>query len=348
MRYVCLFFLFIFIFNLAPMAQAEESSLMLDHNLLTPTEPPSYLAQLDTEESESTEEGASVGNQKSVPKTFLMSALLPGMGHLYVGKKYGLMYTAIEIAAWTTYFVFDSYNGKGDDKVDEYKQFAADHYSVDQYIEVRNDLMEVALSPDKVVVDGETSIYVSYDPATGDFYPSTYYSLLANEFCGSPWDEYKDCSQNEYARYDHEYYEDIGKYGKYILGWDDWYATAGRDVNGNPTQYDSNIWQDYGPYGWSPHDAGYPEEVRTSENRNEYNEIRDDAESYYDKADQGSLGMIAALANRVVATLDAVRLAKRHNRTVAEMPKERPLDWQFSVNFQHGEPEARLGLIKTY
>ncbi|RMH73681.1 MAG: hypothetical protein D6675_02075 [Gemmatimonadetes bacterium] len=353
---------------ICPTALWAESGLNLENNLLNPVETPEYLALLQGDDDGNSANMSANTGEKSVGKALLMSALVPGSGHLYAGEKYGLIFTAVEIAAWTTYFVF---NSNGDDKTDEYKAFANEHYSVDQYIEVRNDLMNVALADPVFLEDetdpryGRTNIYVSavWDPDEEiyRFVPSrTHFVLLANEFSwdgvGSPPEEfYFDTSTyengvftpgvNEYPRYDHEFYEDIGKYDKYILGWDDWYQTADQ---GNP--YTAFIWEREHPYGWSPHDAGFPEAVLgddASPNRATYNRMRDDAEAEYDKA---NLGMGVVLVNHVAATIDAIRLTKKYNKNLAEMQRSqpKPLDWQFSVDWRGGEPEAKLALIKSY
>ncbi|MCP4584115.1 MAG: hypothetical protein GY839_21085, partial [candidate division Zixibacteria bacterium] len=67
-----------------------------------------------------------LARQKSPLKAFALSAVIPGMGEIYAGKKTGLLKTALEIGLWSGFFY---YNGKAEDKKDEYESYADEHWS---------------------------------------------------------------------------------------------------------------------------------------------------------------------------------------------------------------------------
>lgn len=68
-------------------------------------------------------EPARVG--KSPGKAFLFSALLPGTGELYAGRKRGLLFTAFEIGGLATYVLM---NRRGDDRKRQVLAFADAHW----------------------------------------------------------------------------------------------------------------------------------------------------------------------------------------------------------------------------
>jgi hypothetical protein len=117
---------------------------------------------------------------KSPGKAFIFSAVAPGSGQLYVGAKRGYVYLGIEAVAWTTSYFFHK---SGVQKEDEYMDFADRHWT------------------EPAVGD---SIGVSPDGNTTYYYEQDYHDRIV------------------YFR-EHDkghYYEDIGKYAYYQVGWD--------------------------------------------------------------------------------------------------------------------------------
>lgn len=121
------------------------------------------------------------------------------------------------------------------------------------------------------------------------------------------------------------FYEDIGKYDKYLFGWIDWFDIYARGENGEFTS-PSWIWDGEGSdmriagVDTLNSDSSYyigNELAYDSANgmysgyRAEYIEMRKDAEISYDKAELFSFGIVA---NHILAAIDAVRLTKIHNR----------------------------------
>ena len=64
-------------------------------------------------------------NIKSPAKAFLFSAVLPGAGELYAGKKRGLFFTALEVGALTSVVMFDRL---GDSRKEDVIAFANAHW----------------------------------------------------------------------------------------------------------------------------------------------------------------------------------------------------------------------------
>jgi len=119
------------------------------------------------------------------------------------------------------------------------------------------------------------------------------------------------------------FYEDIGKYQKYIFGWDDWFDIYATNEAGNTVSPDW-LWEETtsGKNLWIGNNVTNPESEFLDSNyddpytiysgfRAEYIQMRKDTEKMYDKAELFSFGIVA---NHIIAALDAVRLTRIHNR----------------------------------
>jgi hypothetical protein len=104
------------------------------------------------------------------------------------------------------------------------------------------------------------------------------------------------------------FYEDIGKYNKYIFGWEDWY----RDYfeYGVEWKFDEGMW--IGNYPTHPdiadNDSYHPPR---SELRRKYIEMRREAQDNYDRRVLTTFGLAL---NRIVSALDVVRVTTVYNR----------------------------------
>jgi len=137
-------------------------------------------------------------------KAFLLSALVPGSGQLYMGQKRGWIYLAADIAAWTGYFIMDS---KAQDIEDDYAAFAEEHYTL--------------TNPD-FSNDAERGWVEWWDlfgrlDADYTFADSVYLEYIV--------DDYENAREN--------YYQEIAESNAYIYGWDDWAP----DPYGNNDEY---------------------------------------------------------------------------------------------------------------
>jgi hypothetical protein len=127
----------------------------------------------------------------------LYSALVPGLGELSMGyEKRGIALMAVEVAAWTGYFI---YHNDGLDKRDEYEAFADAHWDMQKWL---------------------------YDHPC----PTADSTLASVEECGKAssgsgaWPGYIPWVPKEEDK--QHYYENIGKYDWYISGWQDWDPAA--------------------------------------------------------------------------------------------------------------------------
>ncbi len=109
------------------------------------------------------------------------------------------------------------------------------------------------------------------------------------------------------------FYEDIGKYNKYIFGWNDWYNTYVNQQTGeihwviNGTGANA-VWLGNRPID-NPSMDSY--DVPNCPNRTKYIKMRQDAEKYYSRGrDMNYLIML----NHMVSSIDAIRVTKKYNK----------------------------------
>jgi hypothetical protein len=183
---------------------------------------------------------------KSTKRAFFYSMILPGAGQYYAGSRIKpLYYLGAEALIWTGYFMF---HGKGDDKKNEYRDYADVHYDWHSFMEW-------------------------WDHQLSEAQQDSFSHRL-------PWDELN----NEVIR-NHEYYENIGKYDQFQIGWDD-----------------VESWQYPPPFG---------DEPAYSESRQTYLSMRKKSNDYYQNA---STMLMLALGNRIVSAFEAALTAKKYNK----------------------------------
>jgi hypothetical protein len=180
---------------------------------------------------------------KSPMQAFAMSLLVPGAGQYYVqSSKYKVGAFIATDLLLWTGYIV--YHGKGVDQEDKYRAYANDNYSWQTFIEWWNQL--------------DTTIQNDYSHTM-------------------PWD-----SVNNRPIFNHEYYENIGKYDQFQVGWPD-------GLNNPPN--DSLDWQ--------------------SPERNTYLDMRRKANDYFSNATTAAM---VSVANHIVSAFDAAIGAKRFNR----------------------------------
>lgn len=185
-------------------------------------------------------------------RALLLSALVPGLGQLY-NKSYwksGLFF-AVEVASWFVYF---GQRAEGRRLEDLYEQYADAHWD-----------------------------------------PARYWSALAAESGCDPAD--MTCLKNyERSNFSHHlpdeknqtYYENIGKYDQFNIGWDD--ATEHR--------------------------------ARDSEHRERYTLMRKDSNDAFEMA---RLGASVVLLNHIVSALEAALTARKQDRALQGSIRFRPM-----------------------
>lgn len=112
------------------------------------------------------------------------------------------------------------------------------------------------------------------------------------------------------------FYEDIGKYNKYIFGWEDWYDKY--YANGVHWVWDGDGADDpnhkwLGNYPTHPDFASQENFDSPSDGsalRDQYIKMRQDAEDSFDTAQMFSWGLVA---NHILSAIDAVRVTRNYN-----------------------------------
>lgn len=232
--------------------------------------------------------------RKSPTRAFLQSFLIPGWGQLYAKSSFWkpIMFVGIEAAGWAGY---TSFHGKGNDKEDLYRAFADVHWDSLKYVDGLYETFYSHDYPPSIKNDGE-----------GAWLDTTTYIVLnaQNEIVKRSLSHHAWFKEDGSAVDSDEYYENIGKYNQFNFGWDD-FPAVGSD-------------------SFPPHpDSSQLDYV--SPNRKSYLQMRDDANSEFNKA---NTMLVATVANHLLAGFWAALDARAYNRAQDQ--------------FGHIEPKLRL------
>ncbi len=141
------------------------------------------------------------------------------------------------------------------------------------------------------------------------------------------------------------FYEDIGKYDKYIYGWTDWHNKYGYNDSYNwawDTTADdsSHVW--VGNYPTNPEYADETSYSMDSPLRDEYMTMRKDAEHFYDKAEFFSFGIVF---NHIISVIDAVRVTRAYN---VDYISKRPVDVNIRTCSRSGKLTPMLNVAARF
>jgi hypothetical protein len=230
-------------------------------------------------------QGTKEGSEKSVVRSVLYSAVVPGLGQFYAKSyiKAGL-FAAVEITAWV---VNIHYNKLGDDKDLEYRQFADNNWSEYRYWSYVNYL-------NSQLADPEIDPY-PYNEVTSPTGKSWY--LIDDGIYNSDIISNLRTIEHGFPGHTHtlpetktqQYYEMIGKY---------------------PEQF-GNAWADA---SFDASYSGFDDSVTPMNDF--YTDLSKESERLYDKAGYGSM---TALINHVIAAVDAGFTTRRYNRKQLQM-----------------------------
>ncbi len=229
------------------------------------------------------EAGKQAISQKSIGKSVLFSAILPGAGQYYT-KSYlkTAIFLATEAVAWGLY---RSYNNRGDEQTREFEAFADANWTEQRYwtfvylfLNNRPDLNGFPYNQYNLVEDAAGRLVIDNwqeaESVLHNFAKSQYISGFSHELPNTKTQQY---------------YEMIGKYPEQFgNAW----ADARYDVRYN------------GGYG------GVLTENITPMNKI-YVTMRNEANRLYDKA---AYGTMIALVNHVISAIDAGFSTKRYNQ----------------------------------
>lgn len=236
--------------------------------------------------------------KKSPHKAAILSALLPGAGQYYIspGNITAYIFPLIEVGLLYGMFY---YNSEGRDQEKAYEFYAT----------------------------GEIIGYENNDPVNGDpifRYDRDKFCFARDDLILSAQNHFYDNHFNLDDTNTQHFYEDIGKYNKYIFGWVDWFDIYSTDASGNWIGPDwrfvddgqGNKWVGNNPTNpGSDYYLGNEESYdaalgRYSAMRADYIEMRQEAENMYDKSHYFRFGLVF---NHITAALDAVRVTRKHN-----------------------------------
>ena len=264
-------------------------------------------------------------SQKSVKKALILSSLFPGAGQFYADKKSITTYISpiIELGLIVGYFHFTS---QGDDVSEKYEKFADQNYDRVNQAEVQWEFLLATQNP-------------SYN----------------NHFRLDGISENEDGTFSTSDNNTQHFYEDIGKYNKYIFGWNDWYDIyVGESIawewGSNSTGTASN-WTWLGNNTINTSNSYYANDPSAYDNvsgkysslRNDYIIMRQEAEGHYDNARLMTFGLAF---NHIISAIDAVRLTKRHN--LEYLSQSSPIELHFAPVFVNNEISPALMISKRF
>lgn len=240
--------------------------------------------------------------KKSSRIAVMMSAVLPGAGSVYVNPKrwVGYIFPIIEGA------LIYSYITTSQDATDQERAY------------------ENFVNGDNIILKDKVSGAVIYEgPRYNRDFQNIVQAYVSNV---STSDIYDVNGQNGFYRLDakntQHFYEDVGKYKKYIYGWADWYEQYAYNGQGSLTEgyIDPVInWSTNDPtnhiilgyIATNPNSSDDPYNSNNTPMRAKYIQMRRDAQSKYDSSAYFLYGM---LLNRVVSAVDAGLAVKRYNK----------------------------------
>lgn len=257
--------------------------------------------------------------KKDARLAMLYSAVLPGAGQFYAKPSAVITYIfpVLEIALIGGIIYYDK---QGDSKTKDYEKYANGEIITHtfNYTVGENDY-SYTYTGTRYRRDYQNNVQeVLKDINAFDIYDDTFFRL--------------DQSDTQH------FYEDIGKYNKYIFGWADWYHRFAT----NPTSGDGtfimdddayeNLWvftgstdpqliqnrrwyQNYTVEDFMNGDLSHPispKDPEASPWRQEYIKMRKDANKQYDYSHYFTLGLVA---NHIVSAIDAYILTNKVNRT---------------------------------
>ncbi len=205
--------------------------------------------------------------KKSVWLAAGLSALLPGAGEFYSESYFkSAAFLAVEAAAISLGVI---YNKKGDDQTNFFQNYADQHWSVDRYA--------------KWTLVHATSINSAVNPAS--------YSVFVNGKVN--WAELNRLENDLGSYYSHklpkygeqQYFELIGKYPQFNVGWDDFGNENTSFVYGDPL----------------------------TQRFLYYSEERGKANDYYNVA---SKAVLVVVVNHIISAFDAAWTAHSYNKSI--------------------------------
>ncbi|MFO7660629.1 MAG: hypothetical protein R6V77_06930 [Candidatus Cloacimonadaceae bacterium] len=324
-------FLMTFLLSLlaAFMLQAKDPN-PLDEMLISPDKEPREIIVRDS----LTNDIIRVNYEKKNAKlAMLMSSLVPGSGQFYANKSAitAYIFPIIEIAAIAGMIYYDN---KGDKKVNDYKKYVTEDVTIE--------------------FDGYTYTGPRYYRPFQEAVQDTLISIHTLDiYDGVGYDKFFSLDPTDTQHF----FEDIGKYNKYIFGWVDWYfkyAEIPSEYTGVPDPHPlfvfditnpadprfnspENKWQYNLPLVGEP-----TQDLPYSALRKVYIQMRNDAEDEYRASHNITFGLVF---NHIASALDAVRVTRNVNRYYLS---DNGVKFNYYASVRDGRLTPMLGLNYTF
>ncbi len=158
--------------------------------------------------------------EKSPGLAFLMSAVVPGAGELYTGKwGRAIGFIGMEALFWGMHF---SKKNQGQDIEEEYKEYADEHWNLEEWASTYSDWNTGSNSPSShgihvIIKTYENGEYV-WDGNESDIFEiktGSDFADLRDSIAVMEGDAIIEPIKNR------DYYENIGKYNQFSYGWED-------------------------------------------------------------------------------------------------------------------------------
>jgi hypothetical protein len=263
------------------------------------------------ERSDIADTGTIVHQERSATRAMIYSAIFPGAGQFYVNRRSVRAYIFPVIEIGLLYFFFD-YRNKGDKATDAFEAFADEHYDLERQLLVQSHWLE-AIRP--------------HNP----------------NFTGS---HFRLCRSDK-----QHYFEDLGKYDRYIFGWPDWFEKyvdfdGSNIVNvlwefGEFTQGAQTTWLGNRPIS-NPDQPHFDEPF--SELREQYRGMRKTANNHY--ATSRTMSYLL-MANHAISAIDANMMARRNNNPIRKQTVT-SFNPVIRTNFANSRPVYMFGLNMTF
>jgi len=247
---------------------------------------------------------------KSLKTSFLLSLAVPGAGEFYAGNYYKAgAFVAIEAGMWAGYIINQK---NGNDGIVEYEAFADEHWDFDYYYNWFASFDEPDIYTEQLPVDTiDTQMHID---TVGDTTYTYTFEPIKN----------------------HDYYEMLGKYDWFVLGWNDFDNRD--DVRDSTYSAEQTAKAIIEVLRGGPDN---PNAFFRSQWRNDYMVMRKETNDYYDVAKYFIGG---AILNHILSAFDAAWTAKRSNDKVYEGFTFQPsLETDIAVDSK-GNPEPQLVL----
>jgi len=260
------YFWLLILFSFSSLIYSQQQSVVLTGNLNLDTE--IALQRMDSLKTGKHNSNYSL-NKKSPFLAGVLSFAVPGAGSFYVGEYWkSAIYLGVEAAGIAIGII---YNNKGDDQTAFFQNFANQHWNVKRYASW------TLANAQKINPNLDVSGYKVF-----------------NSNGNVNWNELNRLESAVGSYYSHrlahlgeqQYYEMIGKYTQFNVGWDDF----GDDVN-KEYLYGDPVTQRF----------------------NYYSEQRGKANNYYDAA---KWGVITIVVNHIVSAFESAWSASRYNKTL--------------------------------